>query len=866
MVPRKITLGALAATCFLFASAQLQAQTPPPNDRCEDVTPGLLAIGGTLIFEGNNENATTTGDNVPGGGLDAFNSAVVWEAFTISECANVRISFCGSVAAFLSTSYWNALATECPANNLVVTLDYNNLECSDGQPVLYFPELPAGTYYYPVYADQGGPHGDYVLEVSATACGTAPPVADAGPDQFLCSSSNTATMAANTPDAPATGTWSVVSGSFSIADPSDPHTELTGLAIGENVAAWTVDDGAGNTAADQVSIFVFDETNPEAYAGPDQEVCGTNAVLQASTVVFPATGVWSVAGGTGSFADSSDPNTTVSGLSIGENKFVWTVDNSPCANGTTSDMVTIVVIDTTGFVAHAGPGLSTCSSTDTILLQATAPQAPATGTWALVSGSATIVDPNDPQSPITDLSIGEAAFAWTVEYSGPCGTGISSDTVRVVVYDADHAVADAGTDQDLQEPVDHTTLAANAANAPATGSWTLVSGSATFTDPNDPNTAVTELAAGANVLRWTINNGACGTSSDDVTITVTAQPVIPALMPGDTLQIIGNNSTAVDSVGLGVPAAWAAFNLGECANVRVDYCAMATPFTMFSNGLYADMPGGAMVLPDSMALCANDSPELYYTALQPGIYWIAVLMDPDDASGDYELTITATACATVVVVPNDSCANAQAIVPQGSGPIYTAGVFGTLSGATLTPPIPVCADDFGVWQDLWYSIEVEDNDLVLLELDTTLSDVAGLEVFRSCTDTSIACSNDGEPLELGGLTAGTLIIRVFSQEPDTFLLLVTVDRSTGIRSADMNSFTLHPNPGNGNFTIDAPFTSATAHLTIRDMAGRMVAERQTAVSAGQPVQVSLQGQLNPGMYTVELSNGVVRSHARLVVQ
>lgn len=863
MNPTKITLGTFTAACLLFASA-LQAQTPP-NDHCDDVTPGALAIGGTLIFEGNNEGATTTGDNVPGGGLDAFNSAVVWEAFTTTGCATVRISFCGSVAPFLSNYYWNAVATECPANNLVVTQQYNNSECSDGQPVLYFTDLPAGTYYYPVYADVDGPQGDYVLEVTATACGTMPPTADAGPDQVLCSSSNSTTMAANTPDAPATGTWSVVSGSFSIADPSDPNTELTGLAIGENVAAWTVDDGT-NTASDQVSIFVLDENNAAADAGPDQEQCGTDAVLAGNVPTFPAPGTWSVVSGTGVFADATDPGTAVSGLSIGENKFAWTVDNSPCANGITADTVTITVIDTTGFVANAGPGLSTCSSVDTLLLQALAPQAPATGSWVLVSGTATIIDINDPQSQITDLGLGENVLAWTVEYSGPCGTGTSSDTLRIVVYDAGHPMADAGPDQELQLPVDHTTLAANAAVAPATGNWALVSGSATIADPADPQTTVTELGTGTNVLRWTLNNGACGTSSDELSITIIAPPGIPELMPGDTLQLMGNNSTAVDSVGLGIPAAWAAFNLGECADVRIDYCAMATPFAMFSNGLYANEPGGSMVLPDSVALCANDSPEQYYTSLQPGIYWVAILMDPEEAMGDYELTVVATACASVAW-PNDSCANAQLILPQGSGPIYTAGEFGTLSGATLQPPVPACLDDLALWQDRWYRLEIETDDLVRLELDSIIGGATGLEVFRTCADTSIACSNDGGPIELSGLATGTLVIRVFSQAPDTFLLLVTVDRSTGLHtSIGAEHLVLHPNPGNGNFTMVAPFTAASATLTVRDMSGRIVADHQTTVKAGQPAQVNLQGQLTPGMYLVELGDGVKRYHARFVMQ
>ncbi|WP_188316276.1 hypothetical protein, partial [Chitinophaga agrisoli] len=63
-----------------------------------------------------------------------------------------------------------------------------------------------------------------------------------------------------------------------------------------------------------------------------------------------------------------------------------------------------------------------------------------------------------------------------------------------------------------------------AANAPAagagTGSWSIVSGTATIADPTDRNTTVTVAAGNTAVLRWTISNGGtvCTPSSDDVTL------------------------------------------------------------------------------------------------------------------------------------------------------------------------------------------------------------------------------------------------------------------------------------------------------------------------------------------------------------
>ena len=112
---------------------------------------------------------------------------------------------------------------------------------------------------------------------------------------------------------------------------------------------WTVSNGpcANSLTTDDVQIFVYDENNPIADAGPDQELCTptTAITLAGSSLIFPATGEWTVSGGTGVFGDANDPNTTVTGLTVGENIFTWTVSNGPCANGTTTDDVSIFLFN-----------------------------------------------------------------------------------------------------------------------------------------------------------------------------------------------------------------------------------------------------------------------------------------------------------------------------------------------------------------------------------------------------------------------------------------------------------------------------------------------------------------------------------------
>lgn len=263
-------------------------------------------------------------------------------------------------------------------------------------------------------------------------------VADAGPDQELCTPMSSAMMAANAPTVPGTGTWTVVSGSFTIVDAHDPSTTLTDLSVGVNIAAWTVDNGIDPAASDQVSILVYDSSAPASDAGVDQSLC------------------------------------------------------SPFASTVLSGSMVIV---------------------------------PATGTWTLVSGSATIVDPTNRNTSITDLAVGENVLAWTV-YNGDCGFGPpTADTVSIFVYDENAPAADAGPDQELFPPATSATMAGNEPVYPATGTWTVVSGTGTFDNANAPQANVSSLGVGENIFRWEIDNGPCaaGTTTDEVTITAHGQ-------------------------------------------------------------------------------------------------------------------------------------------------------------------------------------------------------------------------------------------------------------------------------------------------------------------------------------------------------
>jgi len=95
----------------------------------------------------------------------------------------------------------------------------------------------------------------------------------------------------------------------------------------------------------------------------------------------------------------------------------------------------------------------------------------------------------------------------------------------IITFTCPNETANAGVDQIICSPTSATSLAGNTPiSAGLTGTWTRISGTGTITTANSPTSGITGLVVGSATFRWTINNGRCGTTSDDVIITRTTIP------------------------------------------------------------------------------------------------------------------------------------------------------------------------------------------------------------------------------------------------------------------------------------------------------------------------------------------------------
>jgi hypothetical protein len=377
-----------------------------------------------------------------------------------------------------------------------------------------------------------------------------PLVADGGPNQIICG--GTTTMDA-TPVLPGqTGTWVLQGGSGTIADPTDPQTEITGMTgLAPNIFAWVVSQVGCSPVESLVTITV--DSLP-VDAGPDQlNICTDEVNLNALTgdpSVWGGTGTWSTAT-TAIIANPNNFNTTASNLPAESSVFRWTVKKGSC------EVYDEVTITRSTYFVSAGPDQVVCGTSAT--LSGSTPAPGATGTWSIVAGGpADISNVNNPTATVSNIQGFPLTLRWTVA-GGPAGSCNGSDDVILSFTDMTQAEIIGG--DVMVDCGDDFLNGLTALNGPdlgagETSTWTQVSGSnIIFSAPN--NSQTTDLSnlnlPGVHTVRYTITDGVC-VSTDQITVTTYANVAVADAGPNINAgcqEWVTMNATAVTPPNVG---------------------------------------------------------------------------------------------------------------------------------------------------------------------------------------------------------------------------------------------------------------------------------------------------------------------------
>jgi hypothetical protein len=323
-------------------------------------------------------------------------------------------------------------------------------------------------------------------------------ISNAGPDQAVCA--NTATLAANQAIA-GIGTWSLISGTGNITAINSNTSTVTGLGLGVNIFRWIISNGACTPSTDDVAITSV--TVSPAVVANNSSQCSTSGSISATNPTN-GSGSWQIASGTASLSSPLNFSSSVSGLSPGNNVFIWTVSNAPCASNSAT-----LIINQSGTIGIADAGLDQAICSNTFGLNAATPSV-GSGTWSVVSGSGIFANNVSPFSGVSNLALGTNVLRWTVG-NGTCATVYDDLSINTSTISS----ASTGANQTI---CSNSCILTSTAPQYGLGLWSVFSGTGSIQNPNSAFTAVTGLGYGVTVFRWTVSNAPCPPSVKDVTV------------------------------------------------------------------------------------------------------------------------------------------------------------------------------------------------------------------------------------------------------------------------------------------------------------------------------------------------------------
>jgi hypothetical protein len=246
--------------------------------------------------------------------------------------------------------------------------------------------------------------------------------------------------------------------------------------------------------------------------------------------------------------------------------------------------------------ANAGANQTICSPNTALL--ATSPLV-GTGIWSAASTSSIIfATPSSNTSQVSGLVLGQNILTWTVS-NGVCPASSSATNITVLA----NPNVNAGPDQSVCG-----TNATLSANNLQNATWSIVSGSGTFSNLNANNATVSGLSFGQNVFRWTFNNGVCPAASDEVIITAIELPTSAdagldqqICSTAELIQLSANQPT----VGTGTWSGNVSFSNATNNNASIETIPNAGNYTLIwttSNGICTSI--------DNVLLTIQDPPQL----------------------------------------------------------------------------------------------------------------------------------------------------------------------------------------------------------------------------------------------------------------
>ena len=294
--------------------------SPPSNDLCANAP--ILDLGAN-----NNQTHYGTGScSTPN--LGTYKD--VWVAFTV-PCGgmNVTIDFCGSTPVH-NNAYIN-ISPDCSFTTFTGATTWDFTSCVDGNIRLYWNNVPAGTYYYPILIDPTW-ETNYVLNISGTPLYT-PAVAPTS-----------------------------ISGTTTVCSGQSTTLTLQGGSAGTNGIAEWFEGSCGSAVIGTGNSLPVSPTVNTTYFVRFAGSCNTTACVSVPVTINTASTAPLLSGPSSTICPNSTATLTASGGTAGAGSQIewWTGPNGTGTNlGTGSSANVSPSTSTTYYVRRSG----TCNTT-----------------------------------------------------------------------------------------------------------------------------------------------------------------------------------------------------------------------------------------------------------------------------------------------------------------------------------------------------------------------------------------------------------------------------------------------------------------------------------------------------------------------
>lgn len=412
------------------------------------------------------------------------------------------------------------------------------------------------------------------------------------------------------------------------------------LVSGTQTVTMTAMDASGNTSTCTFQVIVNDNTPPTVSNCPSNQnefADNTCSFILPDYTTIP----------TVSDNCTVTPTVTqspIAGTSITTGTTTVTLTVSDANGNSTTCTFDVIVADTTSPVITCGSDITTCDPVVTF----TVPTATDNCSGVTVA-----------QTDGTGLSSGSTfpVGTTTLQFTATDASGNTAICTFDVTVEAPPSTAAAGPDQ-LLCGVSSATMAANTPTS-GTGTWTVVSGSGSFSNANDPLATITGLTTGPNVFLWTITNGTCTPSVDTVIIDLGVAPS-PANAGADQT-ICGSSATMAANAASSGTGTWT--NLagsGTFANAN-DPASSVSGLTFGTNSFIWTITSGS---------CPSTSDTITITTEEP--------------------PTTATTSGDMLV-----CDTATLVTVSGNVPTVGTGVWTITGAGTIASPVTDVTDVTG---------------------------------------------------------------------------------------------------------------------------------------------------------------------------